>query len=136
MFRRRVMYPRVLALILVVLVTLMPSRASAQGITVEVDGAVVAFDQPPIVIGGRLLIPLRGVFERLGADVEWRPESQLVVAQRGPTTIVLQPGVTSARVNGQPVSLDVPAMIVRGRTLVPLRFVGEALGASVDWDPS
>lgn len=130
------MYLRVFALILVVLVTLVSSRASAQGITVEVDGAVVAFDQPPMVIGGRLLIPLRGVFERLGAEVEWRPESQLVVAQRGPTTIVLRPGVTSARVNGQPVSLDVPAMIVRGRTLVPLRFVGEALGASVDWDPS
>ncbi len=123
--------------ILITLVALggwLPSPAAAQSASVVVDGRIVAFDQPPEIIGGRLLIPLRGVFERLGASVEWRPDPGIVVARRGPTTIVLQPGNRTARVDGRTLTLDVPAVIVNGRTLVPLRFVGEALGARVEWE--
>lgn len=111
-----------------------PAPAAAQAVTVLVDGALVRFDQPPVILGGRVLIPMRGVFERLGALVEWHAESRTIIARRGTTMIVLQPGVPSARVNDRVVSLDVPAMIAGGRTLVPLRFVGEALGAAVNWD--
>lgn len=107
----------------------------AQAVRVVVDGQVVAFDRPPAVIAGRLLIPLRGVFERLGARVEWHPDTGRVVARRGVTVAVLQPGNRYALVDGRQVLLDVPPTIIGGRTLVPLRFVGEALGAGVDWDP-
>ncbi len=124
------------ALTVVALMLAVPRPAAAQAVTVVVDGLGVSFDQPPEIIGGRVLIPLRGVFERLGAAVEWRPESRTVVARRGSTTVVLQPGNPSARVDDRVVALDVPAMIIGGRTLVPLRFVGEALGAAVDWDPA
>lgn len=112
-----------------------PGRpAVAQAVSVVVDGRIVAFDQPPAVIGGRLLIPLRGVFERLGARVLWQPESRQVVARRGPTTILLQPGNRYAWVNGRAVTLDAPPLVLQGRVLVPLWFVSEALGADVDWD--
>lgn len=108
----------------------------AQAIQVLVDSTQVFFDQPPVVVGGRVLVPLRGVFERLGAFVQWNPVNNSVLAGRGSTQVQLTIGSTQAFVNGRAVLLDVPAMIVRGRTLVPLRFVSEAMGARVDWDPS
>jgi hypothetical protein len=83
---------------------------------------------------GRVLVPLRGVFERLGATVTWDPTSQTVLAQSGTTSVSLRIGSPQAFVNGQPQLLDVPAMLVGGRTLVPLRFVSQALGAGVTWD--
>ena len=113
-----------------------PFPVGAQAIAVYVDGRAVTFDQPPLVIGGRVLVPLRGVFERLGATVDWQAERRLVTARRGSTVIVLQPDHVAAEVSGRSVRLDVPATIVGGRLLVPLRFVSEALGAGVDWEPN
>ncbi|MGH2405324.1 MAG: stalk domain-containing protein [bacterium] len=110
--------------------------ARAQGVRVLVDGQPVAFDQPPLMVGGRVLVPLRGVFEQLGATVQWNPANNLVAAQRADTQVQLVIGSRQAFVNGRVVMLDVPAMIARGRTLVPLRFVSEAMGARVDWDPA
>lgn len=112
------------------------SPAAGQGtVQVVVDGTPVFFDQPPIVIGGRVLVPLRGIFEKMGATVVWLPETRTVRAQRGTTSVELQIGSPVARVNGSSVTLDVPAQIVGGRTLVPLRFISESLGASVVYDP-
>lgn len=102
-------------------------------VRVFVDGEPVVFDQSPVVIGGRVLVPLRGVFEKLGATVEWEPSTRTVLAVRGGTVVELRIGSRIARVNDRPVTLDVPAMIVAGRTLVPLRFVSEAMGAGVEW---
>lgn len=117
-------------------VTGMPAApVHAQGIQVIVDGQPVVFDQPPVTLGGRVLVPLRGVFERLGALVEWDPRTNTVTAVRGSTQVQLRIGSRQAFVDGRAVFLDVPPMIVRGRTLVPLRFVSEAMGARVDWDP-
>jgi hypothetical protein len=126
-----------LALVLVVAATGLPTTpAAAQAVRVIVDAAPIIFDQPPVTIGGRVLIPLRGVFERLGAFVQWNPANSTVLATRGGTEIQLTVGSRTAFVNGRQVVLDVPAMVVRGRTLVPLRFVSEAIGARADWDPA
>jgi hypothetical protein len=103
-------------------------------VRVFVDGSPVAFDQPPIITAGRVLIPLRGVFEQLGAFVQWNPAANTVLATRAGTEVQLTIGSRVAFVNGSQVALDVPAMIVAGRTLVPLRFVSEAMGAHVQWD--
>jgi hypothetical protein len=108
--------------------------ASAQTVRVIVNGSSVAFDQPPIVTGGRVLIPLRGVFEQLGAFVQWNPSNNTILATRSGTEVQLTIGSRIAFVNGSQVTLDVPAMIVAGRTLVPLRFVSEAMGAHVQWE--
>ena len=106
----------------------------AQTARVVVDGQPMGFDQPPVVAGGRVLVPLRGVFEHLGATVLWNPATNVVTAQRADTQMQLAIGSRQAIVNGRVVTLDVPATIVGGRTLVPLRFVSEAMGAQVDWD--
>src|SRR5688500_9689919 len=110
--------------------------AYAQTVRVFVDGDPVAFDQPPIITAGRVFVPLRGVFERLGAFVEWDQRTSTVMARQDSTQVVLRLGQAQAMVNGQPTTLDSPPMVVGGRTLVPLRFLGETLGARVSWDPS
>jgi hypothetical protein len=109
--------------------------ASAQDINVFVDGSVVNFaGVPPTNQGGRLLVPLRGVFEALGAQVDYNASTRTIDALRGSTRLQLTIGSSTAYVNGAPVQLDAPAQTSVGRTLVPLRFVGEALGAQVNWD--
>jgi hypothetical protein len=112
--------------------------AGAQGgISVIVDGTPVAFHGVgPQQVNGRVLVPLRGVLEQMGAYVDWDSAGQLVTAQRGDTTIELRIGQRSAQVNNQPMTLDVPAEIFHGSTMVPLRFMSEALGADVRWDPA
>ncbi|HEV2281774.1 MAG TPA: copper amine oxidase N-terminal domain-containing protein [bacterium] len=114
------------------------SAAAAQTVApyvkVVVDGSPIYLDAPPMIVNGRVLVPLRGVFERLGATVIWDPASQTVRAQNGPTGVALTVGASQAFVNGQPQPLDTPALLVGGRTMVPLRFISQALGANVSWD--
>jgi copper amine oxidase-like protein len=110
------------------------AQTSAPYVKVLVDGGPVYFDQAPVMANGRVLVPLRGVFERLGATVAWDPASQTVLAQRGATSVSLRIGSPQAFVNGQAQFLDVPAMLIGGRTMVPLRFVSQALGADVNWN--
>jgi hypothetical protein len=110
-------------------------QSHAAGIGVTVNGSPIHFDgMGPIQINGRVLVPVRGVLESLGADVGWKPESQTVVANNGRVDIELRIGDHSASVDGQAVDLDVPAQIIAGHTMVPLRFLGEALGAEVRWN--
>jgi len=126
---------RIIAFSLVFLVSslLLAGTVSAQAVRVLVDGDEVAFDQPPIIMGSRVLVPLRGIFEKMGATVDWTASTRTVEAARGNTLVVLKIGSRIARVNDRPVTLDVPAMVVRSRTLVPLRFISESLGANVEW---
>lgn len=80
-----------------------------------------------------MLVPLRGVFEQLGATVDYDAHTQHILAVRGSQTVELTIGSRQARVGDQPKLLDVPAFTISGRTMVPLRFVSESLGASVQW---
>ena len=106
----------------------------AQSVTVIVNGQAMSFDQPPIVRAGRVFVPLRGVFERLGASVVYA-NGQINATGNG-RTVSLTIGSTQATVNGQPQILDVAPFLVGDRTLVPLRFVAQSLGASVNWNDS
>jgi hypothetical protein len=113
---------------------LLPLCALAQPpISVYVDGQVVNFDVPPTVIQGRVLVPLRGIFERLGATVDYDARTQHIVAVRGGQTVELSIGSRQARVNDTAKLLDVPAFTIGGRTMVPLRFISESLGANIQW---
>ncbi len=105
--------------------------------TVTVNNETVDFTgQPPVSQGGRVLVPLRGVLEKLGAYVQFDSAARVVTALKGDLNIRLPIGGREATVNQRPVSLDVPAQIVNGSTLVPLRFVAESLGANVDYNPA
>jgi hypothetical protein len=109
--------------------------AFGQTVSVVVNGNPITFpNQQPLMENDRVFVPLRGVFETLGAKVNWDPASQTVTAFRGRTKIQLTIGQNTASVDGQPVQLDVAAQVLQGSTMVPLRFVGEALGNNVKWD--
>lgn len=124
----------VAALVLAALVGAAPLTAPAQQpIAVIIDGQTVALDAPPIEEEGRILVPLRGIFERLGASVKWDPIQQKVTAQTAAITVELTIGSVQATVNGKTVQLEVPPRMVEGRVYVPLRFVGEAFGATVEY---
>lgn len=104
-----------------------------------VNGSQLNFDQPPIIKDGRTLVPLRAIFEALGAEVLWLEDEQAIAAQKGNTTIVMVIGMNqfikeSDGDGGVLYDLDVPPEILNGRTLVPARAVAEALDCSVDWD--
>ena len=103
-------------------------------IKVLVNGTAVVFDQPPIIENGRTLVPLRAIFEALGADVDWEQATQTVTAVRGDIVIRMWIGGEYFLKNNLRIDLDVPAKIVNGRTLVPARAVAESFGADVKWD--
>ncbi len=112
---------------------MLPS-AFAQDIAVTVNGQPVAFNAAqPEMVGGRVLVPLRGVFEQMGAYVSWNQVTQVVTARKDSTNVHLRIGSTMARINGTDMPIDVPARIRDGSTLVPLRFISEALDANVEW---
>ncbi|WP_408008445.1 stalk domain-containing protein [Pseudalkalibacillus sp. A8] len=103
-------------------------------VTVKIDGETQNFDQPAILENYRTLVPLRGVFEKLGANVYWTQSTQTVRVTKDDTEVTLKIGSKTAAVNGEKVTLDVAPKLVNYRTMVPLRFVTEALGARVTWD--
>ena len=112
-----------------------PADAAQAPIKVILDDNLVNFlDVPPIEIGGRILVPLREVFEALGATVNYDATTRTIAASRDNTQIKLTLDSTAATVDGQSRPLDVPAQARAGHTLVPLRFVSEALGAQVNWN--
>ena len=114
-------------------VLLATAITSAQ-IKVTVNDDPVGFaGMQPVSINGRVFVPLRGVFERMGAFVEWNPGTQTVTATRANSTVKLQIGSNNAWVDGSNTMMDAPARLMSGRTMVPLRFLSEALGASVNW---
>lgn len=107
---------------------------TTDGIKVKLNGNFLTFDQPPIAESGRTLVPLRAIFEAFGATVNWDQATQTVTAVKGDTTIKLTLGSNTAYKNGTPITLDVPAKAVNGRTIVPVRFISESFGATVTWD--
>lgn len=88
----------------------------------------------PVIRNGRTLVPVRGLAEALGGDVKWNGKNKQVIIAKGDINITLSIGSNNAVVNGRNVELDVPAAVEKGRTLVPLRFVMENMGADVDYD--
>lgn len=111
-----------------------PAAPSPGGITVLLNSRPLSFDQPPVIINGRTMVPLRAIFQALGAQVDWDGATRTVTATKGNTVIVLVIGSPTAFKDGRPVTLAQPALLMAGRTMVPLRFIAESLGAVVNWD--
>lgn len=110
-------------------------RKNSQGIGVILNGDELDFeDQPPEFVNSRTMVPLRKVFESMGAVVGYDNASKIITITKGGTSVVLKQNSNVATVNGRQVTMDQPAIVLGGRTLVPLRFVSESLGVQVDWD--
>ncbi|MGI6065285.1 MAG: stalk domain-containing protein [Bacillota bacterium] len=103
-------------------------------IRIQVDGEMLSSDVDPIIEQGRTLVPLRVVMENLGAKVTYQHESKTVIVQRFTREVTLKINSRQAWINDETVTLDVPATIVANRTVIPLRFVGQSLGAIVNWE--
>ena len=130
------------ALVIMIIITLSTTNifivsARAPGeIGVQLDGRFLAFDVPPMIINGRTMVPFRVIFEALGLEVNWDAVTNTASGTRHGLAIELPMNSTVASINGQAVSLEVPAITHNSRTLVPLRFVAEASGANVIWNSS
>ena len=103
-------------------------------ISVIVNGTLLPLDQPPVVVDGITLVPVRDICVALGADVEWDQPSQTITAVRGELTVTAQIDSNELLRNGESVPLGTPVQVIDGKTLVPVRAIAECFGAEVDWD--
>ena len=101
---------------------------------VIINGTALTFDQPPVIEGGRTLVPMRAIFQALGARVEWDGNTKTAIAEKDGVTVSLTIGSGVMVRNGESIELEVPAIARGGRTLIPVRAVAESFGADVKWD--
>lgn len=99
------------------------------------NGVEVKADVPPVIKEGRTLVPVRALTEALGAEVQWNEQEQTVLVSNGNTQIQLKVNNRIALVNGEEITLDVPAEINTSRIFVPLRFMMQTMNTSVEWYP-
>lgn len=130
------MSKKIATLVAAILISLLLpiGAAAAPAIEIYINQEKVVSDVAPLLEQGRVLVPLRVISEHFGAKVHWDDKIKTAKVQLGSKLIQLAVNDTKAYIDGQDVTLDVPAKIVNDRTVVPLRFIGEALGADVYWD--
>lgn len=115
--------------------------AHAQDVTVKVNGSVLGPPVPAQIVNDRTMLPMRSIFERLGAQVTWLEEDRIIVATKDKSLIVMQIDNTKMSVQNilsdevTEILLDSPPFIQNDSTMVPVRAVAETLGAKVEWDP-
>lgn len=117
------------------LVIIGTAQVASPQIKVAVNSNLLDLDVPPQVQNGRVLVPLRGVFEQLGAEVVWMSVVKEVRIAAGGKIIRLPLNSTVAYMNGLQLPVEVPAQIMKGRVMVPLCFIADALGVTVGWFP-
>lgn len=129
-----------MALCAAMLLALWPGAAASAGtaapIKVFVDTSQIQLTLDPVTDKGTTFVQFRPLFESMELEVAWDPEKKLVTGSRQGLEIQLGIGEKTATVNGTKVALGAGARVVNGNTLVPLRFVGEATGSIVYWDPA
>ncbi|MEE4562398.1 stalk domain-containing protein [Paenibacillus polymyxa] len=127
-----------LALLTVSLLQATPSYAKSAPLTsvttVYVDDRPLELTAQPLLLDGTTLVPMRQLFEAQGAVLSWNGASKTVTATKNDTTLTYRIGEVAATLNDKTLSLNVPGQIVKGNTMIPLRFVSEALGSTVKWD--
>lgn len=126
---------RKFTILVTVLIIVMISANIAYAVPqVILDNNTLYFDVPPIIENDRILVPMRTIFEALGADVYWDEKTANIFATKDKTSIAINTVFGFASINDIPVNLDVPVKVVNGRTLIPLRFISQAFGCQVNWD--
>ena len=115
---------------------------------VRLNNTVLGFSTPPVMEEDRMLVPMRFLFEQMGAEVKWDENTQTATATvpvsadaqlrtfgaETAKSVTFAIDNTTATVNGATAEMDVPARLVNDKTMVPLRFLSENLGCTVDWD--
>ena len=109
-------------------------KANAETLSVIYDGEKLDFDTEPEIIDGRVMVPMRGIFEAFGAKVKWDGDTQTVTAKKKSKTVELSVGSNEMTKDGETVTADTAPIIENGRTLIPVRAVSELLELDVDWN--
>lgn len=103
-------------------------------IKIKVNGKEIKFDAAPVIVDDRTLVPVRAIFEALGASVDWNAQTRTAKAVGRGKTVEITIDEMTFKKNGEAVALDVPAQIISDRTFVPARAVAEAFDCKVTWD--
>ncbi len=115
-------------------VCVMSGAALADDIAVYVDNEAVTMDQSPVIINDRTMVPVRAVFEKAGAKVEWDDTVKTATITKDNYTIIVKLGQPYIYKNGKPISLDAPSTIVNDRIVIPVRAIAEAMDFGVTWN--
>ncbi|MDO5396947.1 MAG: copper amine oxidase N-terminal domain-containing protein [bacterium] len=116
------------------LVLCMQTTFAENSISVKLNGSEMIFETAPFIEDGTTLVPMRAVFEELGAEVTWNDETRSIVSQKDGITVNMTIDSYDMEVDGRTVTLSKCPNIYNDRTFVPLRAVAEAFGANVEWD--
>lgn len=123
-----------LFVILIILFSCTLPALADDDIKLFVNGKQLITDVSPVAVDGRTMVPVRSIFEKLGAEVTWINSSKQIIVKTASKRIVLTLDKTKAYVNNESAVMDTPPMVINGRTLIPVRFVSEKLGYKVEWD--
>lgn len=115
-------------------VCLMPHSAQAAEIQTYLDGRPLAFETAPLLVEDNTLVPMRDFFAALGASVQWDADNLSTVANYAEMKVSVQIGSRTAYINDVAVTMPVPAQLVDGHTMIPIRFFADQLGFSLYWD--
>ncbi len=124
---------KMMAVFLIFLMMISTVPVLADNISVYLDGQRLEFDVPPQLVNGRTMVPMRKIFESLGAAVSWDDPSQTATGKKGDTIINITIDSKTLFKNGVPKVLDVAPALIDGRTLVPARAIAESFDCKVEW---
>ncbi|MCQ5363632.1 copper amine oxidase N-terminal domain-containing protein [Anoxybacillus salavatliensis] len=135
-----VLFKKMITYVLVAFISFSTMATSAEATNVRTvripiisNGKVLQTDTSPIMVNNRILVPFRAIAQSTGANVFWNANTKQVTVQKNKKVIFLTVQSSTATINDQTVTLDAPPIIYKGRTLVPIRFIAEALDANVQW---
>lgn len=119
--------------VMVHIIMLFPISAENNEIRVCLDATQIEFDVKPQIINGRTMVPIRAIFEKMGAVVEWDGNTNSAICTKGDTIVKMTVNSMDMYINNQLTKMDVCPVVIDGRTLAPTRYVAEAFGANVQW---
>lgn len=105
-----------------------------ESISLTIDNKTIESDVAPQIIDGRTMVPVRAIFEGVGAEVDWNSDTKTITGSKNGINVVMTLDSNKATVNGNEITMDCAPLIIEGRTLAPARYVAEAFGCKVNWD--
>ena len=124
-----------IAILIISLMMFFVGAVSAENdISVMVNGEKILFDVSPQIIDGRTMVPIRAIFEVMGAEVEWDDATKTAICTKDSLTVRMTVGSTIEKINNAEVTMDIAPVVINGRTLAPARYVAEAFGYNVVWN--
>lgn len=127
-------YLKVVVVVIVIILSIAISAfATNDEIRVYLDGKKIEFDVKPQTINGRTMVPIRAIFEAMGATVSWDDATETAVCTKDETVIKMTVDNNVMYINDTVVNMDVSPVVINGRTLAPARYAAEAFGAEVNW---